>query len=68
MSNTRTKAAVLISTLGVSVLGALVAPAVASADPWQPYWSGPEYPLRHYVGDAEHPVWSFTHPLRALIP
>ncbi|WP_133066866.1 hypothetical protein [Mycolicibacterium sphagni] len=68
MSNTRTRAAVLIGALGVSVLSAFAAPAVASADPWLPYWSGPEHPVRHYVGDAEHPIWAFTHPFRALTP
>ena len=47
MSKARTKVVVLLGALGVSLLGALAAPAVASADPWYPYWTGPEHPVRH---------------------
>ena len=67
MSKTRTRAAVLVGALGVSFVGALAIPAVASADPWQP-WSGPAHPVRHYLGDIEHPIWAVTHPFRAFIP
>jgi hypothetical protein len=42
-------------------------PAVASADPWVPY-SGPLHPVRHYAADVLHPLWTLTHPLRALTP
>ena len=68
MLKTRTRAVVLLGALAVSLLGALAAPAVASADPWQPYWTGPEHPVRHYAGDIDHPVWAVTHPVRALTP
>jgi hypothetical protein len=68
MSKNTNKAAVLLGALGVTLLGALAAPAVASADPWAPVWSGPEHPVRHYVGDAKHPIWAITHPVRSLIP
>ena len=68
MTKSTTKVAVLLGVLGTSLLGTLAAPAVASADPWQPYWTGPEHPVRHYVGDAEHPIWAITHPFRALVP
>jgi hypothetical protein len=67
MPNVRTRAAVLLGGLGVSFAAALAVPAVASADPWQP-WSGPAHPVRHYVGDLEFPLWAITHPVRALIP
>ncbi|MDH6243982.1 hypothetical protein [Mycobacterium sp. OTB74] len=65
---TRRRLAVLLGALGVSMLGALAVPGVAAADPWRPWWSGPEHPVRHYVGDVEHPIWAVTHPIRALTP
>jgi hypothetical protein len=68
MLNARTKVAVLLGTLGISLLGAVAVPAVASADPFQPYWTGPQHPVRHYGGDLEHPAWSVTHPIRAVVP
>ena len=68
MSKARTKVVVLLGALGVSLLGALAAPAVASADPWHPIWSGPQHPVRHYAGDIHHPIWAETHPVRALTP
>jgi hypothetical protein len=66
VSKLRMGAAVLLGTVGVSVIGSLV-PAIASADPYQP-GSGPRHPVAHYVGDAEYPVWSITHPWAALRP
>ena len=67
MSKIRKGAAVLVGAIVLSFSGALVVPAVASADPWQPY-SGPLHPVRHYLGDVEHPIWSITHPIRAVTP
>ena len=67
MSKPRMRAAVLLGALGASFAGALVVPAVASADPWQPY-SGPAHPVRHYLGDVEHPIWAITHPIRSVVP
>jgi hypothetical protein len=63
----RMAAAVLLAAAGLSFIGTLAVPAVASADPWQPY-SGPRHPIRHYLGDIEHPFWAITHPVRALTP
>lgn len=65
---TKTRVAVLLGSLAVSTLGALAAAGVAAADPWLPWWSGPDHPVRHYAGDLEHPIWSVTHPIRSLIP
>ena len=65
-SKLRTAAAVVLGAVGLSLVGSLM-PAVASADPWVPY-SGPLHPVRHYAADVLHPIWSVTHPLRALIP
>jgi len=31
-------------------------------------FSGPLHPIRHYAADALHPVWTVTHPLRAVVP
>jgi hypothetical protein len=66
VSKLRMAGAVLLGTAGLSLAGSLM-PAVASADPWVPY-SGPLHPVRHYAADVLHPIWSVTHPLRALIP
>jgi hypothetical protein len=66
VSKLRIAAGVLLATVGLSLIGSLV-PATASADPWQPF-SGPAHPVRHYLGDIEHPIWAITHPVRALIP
>lgn len=66
VSKLRMAAGVLLATVGLSLIGSLV-PANASADPWQPF-SGPRHPVRHYLGDVEHPIWAITHPVRALIP
>jgi hypothetical protein len=66
VSKLRIAAGVMLGTVGLSLVGSLM-PAVASADPWDP-WSGPLHPARHYVGDMHHPIWSLTHPLRALVP
>jgi hypothetical protein len=65
-STLRMAVGVAVGTIGLSLAGSLV-PAVASADPYQPF-SGPRHPVRHYLGDIEHPIWSVTHPVRALIP
>jgi hypothetical protein len=66
VSKQRRAAAVLLGTIGLSLIGSLV-PAVASADPWVPH-SGPLHPIRHYAADVLHPIWAITHPVRALIP
>jgi hypothetical protein len=66
VSKLQRAAAVLVGTIGLSLIGSLV-PAVASADPWVPY-SGPLHPIRHYAADVLHPFWAITHPVRALIP
>lgn len=67
MSKMRWAAAGVLAAVGLSFGGAIAVPAVASADPWQPY-SGPLHPVRHYIGDIEHPIWAITHPIRALTP
>lgn len=67
MSKLRWGAAAALAAVGLSFGGAIVVPAVASADPWQPY-SGPLHPVRHYIGDLEHPIWAITHPVRAATP
>ncbi len=59
----RVGAATMLAAVGLS----LVAPAVASADPWVP-GSGPLHPVRHYAADVLHPFWAVTHPIRAMIP
>jgi hypothetical protein len=66
VSKLRRATAVLLGTIGLSLIGSLV-PAVASADPWVPH-SGPLHPIRHYAADVLHPIWAITHPVRALIP
>jgi hypothetical protein len=66
VSKLRMAAAVVLGTIGLSLIGSLM-PAVASADPWVPY-SGPLHPVRHYAADVLHPIWAITHPVRALIP
>jgi hypothetical protein len=66
VSKLRRAAAVLLGTVGLSLIGSLL-PAVASADPWVPY-SGPLHPIRHYAADVLHPIWAITHPVRAAIP
>jgi hypothetical protein len=66
VSKLRMAAGVALGTVSLSLIGSLV-PAVASADPYQRY-SGPLHPIRHYLGDLEHPVWAITHPVRSLIP
>jgi hypothetical protein len=66
VSKLRMAAGVVAATVGLSLAGSLT-PAVASADPFQPY-SGPLHPIRHALGNVEHPLWAITHPLRALIP
>ena len=66
VSKLRMAAGVAAGTIGLSLAASLM-PAVASADPWVPY-SGPLHPVRHYAADVLHPVWTLTHPLRALIP
>ncbi len=48
VSKLRIAAGVLLGTVGLSLVGSLV-PAVASADPYQPF-SGPRHPVRHYLG------------------
>jgi hypothetical protein len=66
VSKPRMLAGVVLGTVGLSLVASLM-PAVASADPYDPY-SGPLHPIRHYAGDILHPDWALTHPLRALIP
>jgi hypothetical protein len=66
VSKVRIAAGVGLATIGLSLAGSLM-PAVASADPFDPY-SGPLHPVRHYAGDILHPGWALTHPLRALVP
>lgn len=68
MSRPQTRVAVVLGAVGASLLAGLAAPPMASADPWRPWWSGPEHPVRHYIGDVEHPIWAVTHPFRATIP
>jgi hypothetical protein len=63
VSKVRVGAATMLAAVGLS----LVAPAVASADPWVP-GSGPLHPIRHYAADLTHPIWAVTHPLRAMVP
>lgn len=62
-SKVRVGAATMLAAVGLS----LVAPAVASADPWVPA-TGPLHPIRHYAADVLHPGWAVTHPLRAMAP
>lgn len=62
-SKVRVGAATMLAAVGLS----LVAPAVASADPWVPF-SGPLHPVRHFAADALHPIWAVRHPVRAMIP
>ena len=66
VSKMRVAAAGILTAVGFSLLGTLAAP-VALADPWVPF-SGPLHPIRHYAADVLHPIWSVTHPLRALVP
>jgi hypothetical protein len=66
VSKLRVAAAGILTAVGFSLLGTLAAP-VASADPWVP-GSGPLHPIRHYAADITHPIWSVTHPLRAMTP
>jgi hypothetical protein len=66
VSKLRMAAGVVLATGGLSLVGSLT-PAVASADPYQPF-TGPGHPILHYLGNMEHPIWAITHPLRALIP
>jgi hypothetical protein len=63
MNKIRVGAATMLAAVGLS----LVAPAVASADPWVP-GSGPLHPIRHYAADMTHPFWAMRHPIRAMIP
>jgi hypothetical protein len=63
MNKIRIGAATMLAAVGLS----LVAPAVASADPWVP-GSGPLHPIRHYAADLTHPIWTATHPIRAMVP
>jgi hypothetical protein len=63
VSKVRVGAATMLAAVGLS----LVAPAIASADPWVPA-TGPLHPVRHYAADVLHPVWAATHPLRAMTP
>jgi hypothetical protein len=66
VSKMRVAAAGILTAIGFSLLGTLAAP-IASADPWVP-GTGPLHPIRHYAADVLHPIWSVTHPLRALVP
>ena len=51
VSKLRMMAGVLLGALGLSLAASLM-PAVASADPYDPY-SGPLHPVRHYeIGRA----------------
>jgi hypothetical protein len=63
VSKVRVGAATMLAAVGLS----LVAPAVASADPWVP-GSGPLHPIRHYAADLTHPGFDLRHPIRAMIP
>jgi hypothetical protein len=63
VSKVRVGAATMLAAFGLS----LVAPAMASADPWVP-GTGPLHPVRHYAADVLHPFWAARHPLRALTP
>jgi hypothetical protein len=63
MNKIRIGAATMLAAVGLS----LVAPAVASADPWVP-GSGPLHPIRHYAADMTHPFWAMRHPVRAMMP
>ena len=67
MSTKFTKARVGAATMLAAAGLSLVAPAIASADPWVP-GTGPLHPVRHYAADVLHPVWALTHPVRAMIP
>ncbi len=62
-SKLRIAAAGLFAAVGLS----LIAAPIASADPWVP-GSGPLHPIRHYAADVTHPVWTLTHPVRAMTP
>ena len=81
MSKIRTLSAGVLCAAGLSLAGAFVGPAVASADPGQPMGPGdhtmtppgrpeppPTHPVYHYTDDLTHPVWSVTHPFWALMP
>lgn len=63
ISKVRVGAATMLAAVGLS----LVAPAVASADPWVPH-SGPLHPIRHYAADLTHPGFDLRHPIRAAMP
>ena len=62
-SKVRVGAATMLAAVGLSI----VAPAIASADPWVP-GSGPLHPIRHYAADLTHPGFDLRHPIRAMIP
>jgi hypothetical protein len=74
MSKFRTLSAGVLCAAGLSLAGAFVGPAVASADPGQPWGQPmrpeppPMHPIYHYTDDLTHPVWSVTHPFSALLP
>lgn len=78
MSKIRALSAGVLCAAGLSLAGAFAGPAVAAADPGQPWGqpSGqhlrpeppPTRPIYHYTDDLTHPVWSVTHPLSALLP
>ena len=84
MSKIRTLSAGVLCAAGLSLAGAVVGPAVASADPGQPMGPGmhtmappvwpdrpeppPTHPVYHYTDDLTHPVWSVTHPVSAVVP
>jgi hypothetical protein len=62
-SKVRVGAATMLAAVGLSI----VAPAIASADPWVP-GSGPLHPIRHYAADLTHPGFDLRHPVRAMMP
>jgi hypothetical protein len=66
VSKLRVAAAGVLGAAGLSLIASLV-PAIASADPYQPY-TGPRHPIAHYFGDIQYPGWALTHPIRALVP
>jgi hypothetical protein len=66
VSKLRIAAGVVLGAVGLS-LAASPMPAVASADPYQPF-SGPRHPVRHYLGDVEHPSGPSHIPCTPLSP
>ncbi|MGO9509979.1 MAG: hypothetical protein ACLPXZ_22515 [Mycobacterium sp.] len=74
MSKIRTLSTGVLCAAALSLAGAFAGPAMASADPGQPWGQYPRpeppptHPVYHYTDDLTHPVWSVTHPVWAIAP